>query len=88
MPYADDTIMYTAASLNQALLNLQIVFNVIQHSLLLKLVLNYKNNKYMIFSHTHSKKTDVAISTFDGTLIERVSSYKYLVNTFGRKTSF
>lgn len=31
--YADDTIIYTAASsLNQALLNLQNAFNVIQHS--------------------------------------------------------
>lgn len=70
--YADDTIIYTAASsLNQALLNLQNAFNVTQHSLLqLKLVLNSKKTKYMIFTHTHSKETDVSISTLDGTYFE------------------
>lgn len=74
--YADDTLMYTAASyINEALLNLQNAFNVIQHSLVrLKLVLNKKKSKYMIFSRPNSKTEDKVILTLDGTIIERVGS--------------
>ena len=78
--YADDTIVYTAAfSLKQALQQLQDAFLIMQRSLLLlKLVLNSNKTKYMIFSRGRTKVTDLTITTLNGSLIERVSSYKYL----------
>ncbi|XDV21754.1 hypothetical protein PO909_026778 [Leuciscus waleckii] len=78
--YADDTIIYTtASSLTQAMKQLQNAFQVLQHSLAqLKLVLNPKKTKYMIFSRGRSKVTDIQIMTSNDLPLERVSSYKYL----------
>lgn len=78
--YADDTIIYTIApSLKVAMDSLQTAFNLLQMSLVnLKLVLNSKKTKCMIFSHSRSSPTDRTVLTLDGTQLERVSSYKYL----------
>lgn len=88
--YADDSIIYTAAaSINQALMNLQKAFNTIQYTLdKLKLVLNSKKTKYMIFNRTHRKDTDITISTLCGSEIERVGSYKYLGIWLDEKLAF
>lgn len=81
--------MTAAASINQALMNLQKAFNTIQYTLdKLKLVLNSKKTKYMIFNRTHRKDTDITISTLCGSEIERVGSYKYLGIWLDEKLAF
>lgn len=88
--YADDAIIYTAASsLERALQQFQDadvtkviikVTEVLQCSLLkLKLVLNLNKIKYMILSCGRTKVTDLTITTLNYSFIERVGSYKYLV---------
>jgi hypothetical protein len=77
--YADDTIMYTSAtSVSEAITYLQSAFSVVQKSLVsLKLVLNATKTKSMIFTRSRSP-INITLTTQDGTIIERVSSYKYL----------
>lgn len=81
--YADDTVIYSIApSLNQAINDLQLAFQHLQVSLhVLKLVLNTKKTKFMMFSRAHSQSTDnITINTLNGDLIENVSSYKYTLS--------
>lgn len=87
--YADDTILYTSAmSLKEGIHNLQSAFSQVQKSLVgLKLVLNAKKTKLMVFTRSHSL-IDFTILTQSGTPIERVTSYKYLGIWLDDKLSF
>ena len=78
--YADDTVLYTSApSVKTAVDNLQSAFSILQASLLsLRLALNEKKTKYMVFTRTRSSLPNVEVSTTNGTLLERVKTYKYL----------
>jgi len=84
-------VIYSVApSLNQAINYLQLAFNQLQISLHgLKLVLNTKKTKTMMFSRARSQSSDkITINTLDGDLIENVSSYKYLGFWLDNKLSF
>uniref|UniRef100_A0A8C6V4C6 Reverse transcriptase domain-containing protein n=1 Tax=Neogobius melanostomus TaxID=47308 RepID=A0A8C6V4C6_9GOBI len=87
--YADDAILYTSApSAGQAAQFLQEDFDEIQKSLIkLKLSLNTRKTKYMLFSKRQEVQP-LNIHTFDGTVIERVSSYKYLGFWLDEKLTF
>lgn len=87
--YADDTILYTVGtSVQDALASLQTSFISIQKALLhLKLALNKNKTKYMIFTRSRSCP-DGNLETLDGTLLERVSSYKYLGIWLDQKLTF
>uniref|UniRef100_A0A3B3TFJ6 Reverse transcriptase domain-containing protein n=1 Tax=Paramormyrops kingsleyae TaxID=1676925 RepID=A0A3B3TFJ6_9TELE len=87
--YADDTILYTSASsLLEAVSYLQSAFNQVQKSLVgLKLVLNAKKTKFMVFTRSHLL-SEYTILTENGAPIERVSSYKYLGIWLDDKLSF
>ena len=79
--YADDAILYCIAdTVDEAIEKLQLSFNALQNSLIkLKLVLNDVKTKLLFF--TRSKDIDfssIVITTLDGTIIERVTEYKYL----------
>ena len=79
--YADDTVIYCSApSMDECILKLQEAFERVQLSLLsLKLVLNDKKTKYMIFSRNRRSIPSIPpLFTLQGTAIELVSSYKYL----------
>lgn len=86
--YADDTILYTTASLQVAMDFLQRAFNFLQLTLLKsKLVLNAKKTKFMIFNHSCSSSV-YTLLTLDGTKLERVHSYKNLGIWLDDKLSF
>ncbi len=80
--YADDSVMYCSASSGkQALYKLQSAFDVIQSRIYnLKLVLNVDKTKYMLFSGSiFFNKNVSSLQTLQGTVIELVKEYKYLV---------
>jgi len=70
--YADDTVIYcSAATLNQALCQLQLAFDTVQFTLF--------DLKLMLFSNAKSKLQNLpSITTSQGFEIETVSQYKYL----------
>lgn len=77
----DGTIIYTfSPSAAQVMDELQTAFLSLQRGLTgLKLVLNAKKTKFMILSNARSHSLDnLKMFTFDGTVIERVTSYTYL----------
>ena len=79
--YADDTIIYcSASSIDRCISKLQEAFEIVQRNLLsLKLVLNDRKTKYMIFSKKHKcGSSPPPLYTLQGRSIELVSSYKYL----------
>lgn len=79
--YADDTVMYSIApTADQALMQLESDFRILQGSLLqLKLVLNAKKTNVMFFSRSKlSVRNTFVITSLDGTQIKQVSAYKYL----------
>ncbi len=89
--FADDTILYSIADTPQAATdNLQLSFNILQDTLSdHKLVLNSRKSKFMLFSRArHIDFTKLLILTTDGSLIERVSDYKYLGLWLDEKLSF
>lgn len=89
--YADDIIAYCSADdARSAVASLQRCFDELQVSFYeRKLVLNEGKTKYMLF--TTAKRTDsdeLVISTNRGTVIERVTSYKYLGNCLDENLTF
>ena len=89
--YADDTIIYcNADSVQLAIDKLQLAFDTLQYELFkLKLVLNAKKTKFMVFSRTrNSDHTSLRISAKNGTDIEMVTEYKYLGIWLDNKLSF
>ena len=79
--YANDTIIYSIAlSADVAIQNIQSDVHTIEQALTdLKLLINPKNTKYMLFTRSSpSSLINSSNSTFNGTHIERVSNYKYL----------
>ncbi len=78
--YADDTIIYsTARSPYEALKKLQDAFITLQKNLLkLKLALNSKKTKFMLFTHSSNVQDLPQIVTLYDQEIERVSCYNYL----------
>lgn len=88
--YADDTVIYTEApSPAQAVKDLHSAFQSLQANLHdLKLRLNAKKTKFMIFTRARSQPSDLSIFTSGGTQIERVSTYKYLGMWLDDKLTF
>ena len=88
--YADDTILYCVGdSPAQATAGLQSAFNSLQSSLFdLKLVLNSKKTKWMLFSRSPRVDDSLCIVTLQGEPIEIVNSYKYLGIWLDTKLSF
>uniref|UniRef100_A0A8C2Q2T0 ribonuclease H n=1 Tax=Cyprinus carpio TaxID=7962 RepID=A0A8C2Q2T0_CYPCA len=88
--YADDTIIYsTARSPYEALNKLQDAFTVLQKNLLkLKLVLNSKKTKFMLFTHSRNVQDLPQIITLYNQKIERVSCYNYLGFLLDEKLTF
>lgn len=78
--YADDTIIYCfPSSVVQAFTLLQSIFDVVQTCLQrLKLVLNTDKTKVMLFSRATVRSKNLPVLICQGTVIELVSSYKYL----------
>ncbi len=80
--YADDTVIYCSApTKQQALVDLQSVFDIIQARFFftLKLVLNVEKTKCMWLSNSrNSLDGSVVLRTLQGKLIALVSEYKYL----------
>ena len=89
--YADDTILYTSGpSLDTVLSNLQMSFNVIQHSFRgLQLLLNASKTKCMLFNRSlPAPARPTSITTLDGSDLEYVDIYKYLGVWLDCKLSF
>lgn len=88
--YANDIIVYSsAASTAQVIEELQTAFQLFQSTLKgLKLALNAHKTKFMILSAHLQSFDNPRISISDGTLIERMSSYKYLGIWIDEKLSF
>ncbi len=79
--YADDTVIYCSApTKQQALVDLQSTFDIIQARFFtLKLVLNVEKTKFMWLSNSrNSLDGSVVLRTLQGKLIALVSEYKYL----------
>lgn len=88
---ADDTIIYCSAlSIDKCIAYLQEAFLIVQRNLLaLKLVLNDRKTKYMVFNR--KQKRDILpppLHTLEGKPIELVSSYKYLGFVLEQDLSF
>ena len=88
--YADDTILYSLGpTIEVATANLQTAFNRFQLALInLKLVLNSKKTKCMLFTRSPNTNAFTGIYTLKGEQIERVTSYKYLGFWLDDKLSF
>lgn len=79
--YPDDTILFCSAdTAHLAIQTLQQAFDQLQYTLSnLKLVLNSKKTKYMLFSKIKDvNDSGLSFTTLTGQSIERVSEYKYL----------
>ncbi len=79
--YADDTIIYCfASSIDSCISKLQEAFVIVQRNLLsLKLVLNDKKTKCMVFSRKHKcESSPPPLYSLQGNSVELVSSYRYL----------
>ncbi len=79
--YADDTVIYCSAlTKQQALVDLQSTFDIIQERFFtLKLVLNVEKTKCMWLSNSrNSLDGSVVLRTLQGKFIALVSEYKYL----------
>ena len=80
--YADYAILYTSGpSLDTVLTNLQTSSNAIQHSFCgLQLLLNASETKCMLFNQLlPAPVRPTSITTLDGSDLEYVDNYKYLV---------
>ena len=88
--HANDTVLSTvASSVRTAVDDLQTAFSLLLTSLVnLRLDLNTKKTKYMIFTCSRSSLTNIEISTVHGTLLERVKTYKYLGIWFNENCNY
>ena len=88
--YTDDTILYNSGpTLASAVAGLQTAFVTNKRPLkCIKLILNSKKTKWMLFSRSPRVYTSLGIHTLQGEQIEIVNYYKYLGIWLDTKLSF